>query len=225
MMPNPKIVALVPMKHHSERVPRKNYRLFHGKPLYASIIETLKACPLLHSIAVNTDSPTIQEGLAHAYPSVQVIDRPESLRGDHVPMNDILLHDTSLLEADFYLQTHTTNPLLRPETVTHAIETFLAHYPMYDTLFSVTRLQTRLWDTLARPVNHNPNILLRTQDLPPLYEENSNLYLFTRETLVHQHNRIGDRPYLFEIERLEAWDIDDEQDFTIAEQLYAQQNT
>jgi len=109
------------------------------------------------------------------------------------------------------------------ETITRAIEQFLENYPMYDSLFSVTRLQTRLWDSLARPVNHNPAILLRTQDLPPIYEENSCLYLFTRDILIQRHNRIGKRPLMFDIEPAEAMDIDEELDFQVAEFLYLKQ--
>ena len=91
---------------------------------------------------------------------------------------------------------------------------------MYDSLFSVTKVRTRLWDSLARPINHNPAILLRTQDLPPVYEENSCIYIFTRNTLESRHNRIGERPLMFEIDPIEAWDIDEELDFHIAEILY-----
>ena len=140
-------------------------------------------------------------------------------------MNDVLLHDTSQVDADYYLQTHCTNPLLRPETIGRAIQAFLDAYPIHDSLFSVTRVNTRLWDSLARAINHNPAILIRTQDLPPLYEENSNLYIFTRETLETRHNRIGERPLMYEIDRLEAWDIDEELDFQIAEMLYLQRVT
>ncbi len=83
----------------------------------------------------------------------------------------------------------------------------------------MTRLQTRLWDELGRAINHNPAVLLRTQDLPPIYEENSCIYLFTRETLVQKRNRLGDRPLMFEIPAEEAWDIDEEIDFTVADVL------
>ena len=84
-------------------------------------------------------------------------------------------------------------------------------------MFSVTRLQTRLWDELTRAINHNPSILLQTQDLPPVYEENSCFYMFTRENLLARRNRLGNRPLMVEIPRLEAIDIDEESDFTIAE--------
>ena len=219
----PEIVALVPMRHHSERVIGKNYRDFGGKPLYAHILQTLTDCPEITKIVVDTDSPDIVKGVSVDFPHVMLLERPEHLRAGTTPMNDVLLHDISQVKADFYLQTHTTNPLLKTETVRNAIQLFLDNYPVYDSLFWVTRWQTRLWDQLTLPVNHNPAILLRTQDLPPIYEENSNIYIFTEETLKRKHNRIGDRPLLFEIPRLEAMDIDEPLDFEVAEFLYLKQ--
>lgn len=207
------------MRHHSQRVPGKNYRPLAGKPLFHYILETLLAVAEIDRVVVDTDSETVMEGVRRSFPQVMVLERPEVLRGDTVPMNEILLYDTSQVEADFYLQTHSTNPLLRPETIRKAIRTFLAHYPTYDSLFSVTRLQTRLYDQLGRAINHNPAILLQTQDLPPVYEENSCIYLFTRQTLVARRNRLGERPLMFEIPRLEAIDIDEEEDFILAEAL------
>ena len=136
-------------------------------------------------------------------------------------MNDVLLHDVRQVEADHYLQTHSTNPLLRTETISSAIELFLDNSSSYDSLFSVTKIQVRLWDQHTRAINHDPSILLRTQDLNPVYEENSCLYIFTRSSLETQQNRIGERPMMFEIDRVEAWDIDVELDFTIAEFLHS----
>ena len=210
------ITALVPMRHNSQRVPGKNYRLLAGKPLYQHIIETLLSVPEITSIIVDTDSAPVMEGLRINFPPVKIIERPEHLRADAIPMNEILMYDTAQVEADFYLQTHSTNPLLKAETLSCGIQTFLKEYPAYDSMFSVTRLQTRLWDSLTRAINHNPAILLQTQDLPPVYEENSCFYLFTRANLLAKRNRLGERPLMFEIPRNEAVDIDEEFDFQIA---------
>ena len=212
----PSLVALVPMRHHSQRVPGKNYRLLAGKPLFHQILETLLAVPEVNRVVVDTDSEPVMEGLRQHFPQVVIINRPENLRADDVPMNDILLHDTAQEPADFYLQTHSTNPLLRPETISRAIETFLAAYPEKDSLFSVTRWQTRLYDQHGLAINHDPSVLIQTQDLPPVYEENSCLYLFTRQNLLERHHRISANPILFEIDTAEAWDIDEELDFEIA---------
>lgn len=221
MTNKPRIAALMPMRHSSERVPGKNYRPFgDGRPLFHHTLDTLIATGRIDVIAIDTDSPTIKEQCAEKYPQVTVIDRPERLLGGMTPMNDILLYDTGRIEADFYLQTHSTNPLVKVETFAKAIDTFLANHPMHDSLFSVTRVQTRFYDSLARAVNHNPNILIRTQDLPPFFEENSCIYIFEKDTLARNHTRIGSRPYMFEIDRLEALDIDEEVDFRIAEEIW-----
>ncbi len=214
-----KIVALVPMRHHSQRVPGKNYRPLAGKPLYQHIISTLLACPEINQVVVDTDSPPVIEGLRLNYPQVVVLERPEHLRADQISMNEILAYDTSQAPADLYLQTHSTNPLLRSATVSRAIQALLAEYPAYDSLFSVTPLKVRLWDQLGRAINHNPAILIQTQDLPPVYEENSCLYIFTRENLLRRRNRLGERPMLFPIDAAEAWDIDEELDFAITDFL------
>ncbi len=212
-----RIVALVPMRHHSQRVPGKNYRPLAGKPLFHHIIETLLAVPEIDQVLVDTDSEPVIDGLRKHFPQVKVVERPANLRADDVPMNEILLNDTTQVEADFYLQTHSTNPLLKPETVSRAIKTFQANYPARDSLFSVTRWQTRLYDQHGRAINHNPLELVQTQDLPPVYEENSCLYIFTRENLLKRHHRIGEAPLLFEIDPAEAWDIDEELDFAICD--------
>ena len=218
------IAALIPMRHHSQRVPGKNYRPLAGKPLFHHILQALQDVPEINEILVDTDSPPVIESLRQHFPAVRVIERPEHLRADATPMNEILTYDTSQVEADFYLQTHSTNPLLKAKTLSRAIQALLGNYPSYDSLFSVTRLQTRLWDGLGRAINHNPAFLIQTQDLPPVYEENSCIYIFTRQNLLTRRNRLGERPMMFEVNAAEAWDIDEEMDFAIAEFLLRQQN-
>lgn len=216
------IAALVPMRHNSERVPGKNYRDLAGKPLYAHIVEALLNTPEIDKVMIDTDSPTIMEGLAANYPDVFIIERPEHLRDGMISMNEILLYDTAQLEADYYLQTHSTNPLLRSETISAGIQSFLNQCETYDSFFSVTRLQTRLYDWHGKAINHNPAELLRTQDLPPVYEENSCIYIFQRETLIKHNHRLGASPLMFEIPAAEAWDIDVELDFQMADFLMRQ---
>jgi CMP-N-acetylneuraminic acid synthetase len=188
-----------------------------GRPLYACILETLLQCRCVSQVVVDTDSPVIREGIANGFPAVRLIERPEHLRGGDVSTNAVLEHDVGLVRSRFYLQTHSTNPLLRAETVDRAAEALLAAFPEKDSLFSVTRWHKRLWDARGLPVNHDPSILLRTQDLPPLFEENSCLYLFERERFLASHNRLGQSPILFEIDAAEALDIDEEQDFALVE--------
>ena len=206
------------MRHRSERVPGKNHRMVAGRPLYAYILETLSSCPEIDGIVVDTDSPPIREGIAREFPSVVLLERPEHLRTGDVPMNEVLLHDVERVPAETYLQTHSTNPLLRPQTISRAIEAF-RNDRNHDSLFSVTRVNVRLWSADGAALNHDPVTLLRTQDLPPVYQENSCLYLFRREVFIERRNRLGQNPRLFPIDREEAWDVDEELDLEVVEAL------
>jgi CMP-N-acetylneuraminic acid synthetase len=212
------LVALVPMRHHSERVPGKTYRMVADRPLYAYILDTLLACPEVDRIVVDTDSPIVSEGLAREFPQVQLLQRPEALQADDIPMNRIIAHDVAAVPAEHYLQTHVTNPLLRPETISAAIGAF-RNDSEHDSLFSVTPVHVRLWSAEGTAINHDPDRLLRTQDLLPVYQENSCLYLFSRDVFLERHNRIGHAPRLFEVDREEAWDVDEELDLEIVESL------
>lgn len=207
------------MRHDSERVRGKNYRPLGHRPLYHHIIDALLACPRIDRTVIDTDSDVIRKDAAVAFPTVEVLRRPAELRGGMVSMNDVLLNDVRRIEADLYVQTHSTNPFLRSSSVASAIDR-LINDQTADSLFSVTRLQTRLWSSAGEPINHERQRLVRTQDLEPVFEENSCLYAFTRESLERTGNRIGERPILYELPRDEAWDIDDEADFRIAEAMY-----
>lgn len=219
-----KLTAIVPMRHSSERVPGKNYRDFAGKPLFHHVIKTLLDCKEIDQVVIDTDSPIVIEQSQKEFPEVLVLERPDHLKDGSIPMNDVLMNSINQVPSEFYLQTHSTNPILTAKTLNEGISKFFELFPMYDSLFSVTRKHVRFWDSLARPINHNANILLRTQDLPPIFEENSCFYLFTKSILESKHNRIGDRPFLYEIPEAEAQDIDVELNFIMAELLYKNLN-
>ena len=217
-----KLIALLPMKGHSERVPNKNMKLFCGVPLYHAILKTLQQSKYISQIAIDTDSKTIREDAMINFPGITIIDRPEELCGDFVSMNRIIENDLSMLPGEHFLQTHSTNPLLTIDTLNNAIETYFNNLEKYDSLFSVTRWQTRLYWQNGDPVNHNPQELIRTQDLPPVFEENSNFYIFSKSSFLKANSRrIGSRPKMFVTDRLESIDIDENIDFEMAEFLYS----
>jgi len=218
MIFNKSITALVPMKEHSERVPGKNIRLFTGRPLFYHILDTLEKTYAIDEIVVDTDSGKIATEARANFSKVRVIERPKELQGGFISMNAIIDHDISQVTADVYLQTHATNPLLRSETITEGLRNFIQSEKS-DSLFSVNRLQTRLYTLDGKPINHDPEELLRTQDLSPVLEENSALYIFTRESFAKNTRRIGANPLMFVTDPIESIDIDDEYTFHLAELL------
>jgi len=215
-----RVAAIVPMRHSSERVPGKNYRVLGDRPLYHHVVGMLLQVPEIDEVVIDTDSELIMNDAREAFPSVRLLERPEHLRAGEIPMNDVLLNTIGQLDADLFLQTHSTNPFLRAETVSAALRQLIASKE-HDSLFTVTRIQARLWTAKGEPLNHDPSVLLRTQDLEPVYLENSCGYVFTREVLESRGNRIGVNPLMFEIDPSEAVDIDEERDFALAEQLVA----
>lgn len=211
------IIAFVPMKGHSERLPGKNTRAIGGKPLCFWILETLSRSTRVGRIVVNTDSEEIAR-ITTAHFDVTIHERPADLCGDFVSVNLLIAHDMSLLpDADCFLQTHATNPLLRAETVDRILTTWLAAELEHDSVFTVTRHAARFYDRHLRPINHDPKELRRTQDLDPLFEENSNLYAFTRASFQRTSARIGATPLMVEIDPREALDIDELAEWELAE--------
>ena len=221
-----KLIALLPMKAHSERVPKKNIKIFGNMPLYHIMMQSLMASELIEKVVINTDSNHIAKDAKRHFERVQIISRPEKIQGDFVSMNEIIAYDLSQLDGEHFLQTHSTNPLLRSETIDGAIEAYFQGLEIFDSLFSVTRMQTRLYWSDGKPVNHNPQELLRTQDLPPVFEENSNFYIFSKTSFFNAgNNRIGLKPQMFEMDKLEAIDIDEPEDFELAEIIYKKRIT
>lgn len=217
-----KVIALLPMKGNSERVPNKNLKIFNGIPLFHWVLIELLKSKYIDEIVINTDSDLIKKNIYDNFDSkIKVIDRPKEIIGDFVSMNEIIACDISQTDGYIYLQTHSTNPLLTVNSIDNALEKMNSNSNQFDSIFSVTKLQTRLYDSQGVPLNHNPNNLVRTQDLAPIFEENSNFFIFSKESFERAGNkRIGIKPLMFEIDKLEAMDIDEPQDFTIAESVH-----
>jgi len=219
MIHNRRVAALVPIKDASERVPGKNFRDFAGKPLYHHVVHTLDTTYAVDEIVIDTDSHRVLREAPGLSPKVKVIERPEELRGHEVSTNKIFAHDLEEVEADIFVQTHATNPLLRAETIAEALGRFVDNEDEHDSLFGVNAYQSRFYRADGTPINHDPEDLIPTQDLEPVYEENSCIYVFTRESFRKKNRRIGVKPLMFPTPPTESVDIDDEFAFRLAELL------
>jgi len=219
MLNGKKLVALLPIKANSERVRGKNFRDFSGKPLYRWILETLLDIGEIDQVVINTDARTLLEksGLVESE-RLLVRDRSQNLQGDSVSMNLILRDDINTVESDIYLMTHATNPLLSKETILSALNYFDS-LEGHDSLFSVNRIQTRFYRENMSAVNHDPKVLIPTQELESWYEENSCLYVFTEHSFMRTGARIGQSPQMYLTPRLESVDIDVEDDWFMAEAI------
>ena len=213
------IVALLPMKAHSARVSGKNFRDFCGRPLFRWILDTLLGIELIERVVINTDARDILAGHGLVDTDrVLIRDRKPELCGDSVSMNRVLADDVANIDASIYLMTHTTNPLLKPETVRGALAAFREAQAAgrADSLFTVDKVQTRFYRADASPVNHDPGNLIPTQELEPWFAENSNLYIFTRDSFARTQARIGERPVMYQSAKFESIDIDTPGDWEFA---------
>lgn len=207
------------MKANSQRVKGKNFRVLHNKPLFAWILDSLLAIDEIDEIVINTDARHIlaENGLTEGG-KVTIRDRKPELCGDEVSMNLILGDDIANVEADTYLMTHTTNPMLSSDTIGAALGAFRAKVAAgeADSLFTVNKIQTRFYRADVSAVNHDPDNLIQTQDLEPWFEENSCLYIFTRDSFAKTKARIGKQPMMYETPALESVDIDTPDDWDLA---------
>ena len=219
------LVALLPMKAHSARVPKKNFRPLAGKPMAQWILDALLAIKQVDLIVINTDARQIlaDVGITNT-DRILIRDRKDELCGDLVSMNLILEDDVAAIPAEQYLMTHTTNPLLTSATIKNAVASYSGNSEC-DSLFSVNRVQTRFYRADGSPVNHDPDNLVRTQDLEPWFEENSCLYLFTGKSFAATGARIGQKPMMFETPPLESIDIDEQHHWQMAEALLARRES
>jgi CMP-N-acetylneuraminic acid synthetase len=173
----------------------------------------------IDKIVINTDARSIlaENGLLET-DRIVIRDRKPEICGNHVSMNLVLADDVDNIDADIYLMTHTTNPLMSPETIQNALAAFeeAEASGSADSLFTVDKVQTRFYRSDCSPVNHDPDNLLPTQHLEPWFEENSNLYLFTRDSFSQTQARIGKKPMMFESPAFESVDIDTPADWDFA---------
>lgn len=216
---SPKVTAIVPIKQYSERLPEKNFRDFNSRPLYHWILDTLESVEAIDRIIVNTDADEVITEAPEQF-DVELSVRPERLRDDEVTTN-IIQYEIDRTESDVYLHTYCTCPLLSEETISNAIQAFLDS-SSHDSLLPVTKRQKRFYDADFNPINHDPHDLSPSQDIPPLYEENSVLFMYTKNTFETAGHRIGENPLPFEIDEREAIEIDYLSEFKLAESLHKQ---
>ena len=218
------VSAFLPLKGQSERIPAKNTKVLGGKPLFFHILESLLNAKRVSQVVIDTDSDYIFKLTQESFSSVQVKMRPDKILGAKVPMSPLLRWNCQYFESEHFIQVHATTPFLKPETIDRAIDQYFSKLGTHDSLFGVTPYQTRFYDSEFKPINHNPEVMVPSQDMPPIFEDNSCLYLISKEKFLATDKRIGDNPQLFGISKIESIDLDEKEDFIIAEAVWEHLN-
>lgn len=210
-----KTVAIVPMKLNNSRLPQKNTKCFtNGKPLCWYILSTLLTVEGIDEVYVYCSNPDIKEFIPEG---VKYLRRSESLDQDTTIMNEVLSCFAKDVPADVYVMTHTTAPFISKESIEKGLSAVFSGE--YDSSFAAKKLQNFLWKD-GVPFNYELNNIPRTQDLPPLFEETSGFYIYRNEVMTKLNRRIGDKPYIVEVGEIESVDIDEPEDFMIADAIF-----
>lgn len=210
-----KIVAIVPMKLNNRRLPQKNTKRFtNGKTLCSYILSTLLEIDKIDEVYVYCSNPEIKEFIPN---KVKFLQRSESLDKDTTSMTEVLTCFTKEVPADIYVMTHTTAPFISKESIQKGLESVVSG--KYDSSFAAKKLQDFLWME-GKPFNYTLDNIPRTQDLQPIYEETSGFYIYTHDVMTELHRRIGENPFIVEIGEIESIDIDEAEDFIIADAVY-----
>lgn len=210
-----KTVAIVPMKLNNRRLPQKNTKCFtNGKPLCYYILSTLLTVQGVDEVYVYCSNPDIQEFIPEG---VKYLRRSESLDQDTTKMNEVLQAFAAEVPADIYVMTHTTAPFVKASSMEKGLQAVVSGE--YDSAFAAQKLQNFLWQDGA-PMNYQMDNIPRTQDLPVLYEETSGFYIYKNEVMTRWNRRIGEKPFIVEVSQIEGIDIDEAEDFMIADAIY-----
>lgn len=211
-----KTVAVVPMKLNNRRLPQKNTKMFtNGKPLCQYILNTLLTVKGVDEVYVYCSNPDIQEFIPEG---VKYLCRSTSLDQDTTKMNEVLQSFAADVPADIYVMTHVTSPFISKESIEKGIEAVKSN--RYDSAFAAKKTQEFLWKD-GKPFNYELNAIPRSQDLPVLYEETSGFYIYRSEIMTKFNRRIGENPFVVEVGKIEGIDINEEEDFMIADAIYS----
>lgn len=201
----------MPIKLKNERCPGKNIRLLGGKPLLQHELDNLKATGLCDLIYVYCSDETIEPVLPEG---VNFIKRPKELDLPTSNFSQIFTCFMNTVDADIYVYAHATAPFISVETMKQCVEAVKSGE--YDSAFCAEKLQDYLWQD-GGPLNFDATNVPRTQDLIPIYKETSGVYVFKKEVFEKYHRRIGIKPFIKEVTFKEAVDIDNPEDFNLAE--------
>lgn len=213
-----RIAAYVTIKLDSERVPHKNTRMVGSRPLCYHIIHTLLNAKNIDEVYVYCSDEEVKKYI----PAEAVfVKRDKKLDGRAVKAKEIYDAFIREVDADVYVAACTTSPFTKVETVENAVDKVRSGE--YDSAFTARKIQTFSWYQ-GKPVNYKLDDIPKTQDLEPVYVETSAFFCFRKNIWTEHGRRIGFKPYIQEVDEIEAIDIDTMEDYNfacaIAEKLY-----
>lgn len=211
------ITALLPMRSGSKRVRGKNKRQLAGQPLFQHILQTLQSVEAVSKVVVSTDDDEILDQTGKM-PKVVCLRRDAALAEDATSMNDVIADCLNRVEGEDFIQVHATSPLIEAKSIQDAIhDYFRVASPIGKSLMAVQEIEGRLWSSTMKPINHDPDVLLPTQNMEKVLLDCSAFYIFSRHEFSKKRSRIYGPPIVKVLSEREGLDIDYEWQFDVAE--------
>lgn len=210
-----KVVALVPIKLNNERLPNKNIKSFsNGNPLISYILKTLLTISSIDEVYVYCSNRKICDYIPK---EVKYLERSSELDTSQTKINEVLTSFANDVDAGIYVLCHATSPFIKANSIEQGLFNVINNE--YDSALSVQKLQEFLWKD-GSPFNYDLANIPRTQDIDPIYYETSGFYIYRKELIISHNRRIGYTPYLVEVSKIESIDIDEQEDFDIANAIF-----
>ena len=211
------------IKHHSKRINKKNFRRLGRYQMWEHLILSLKEC----NVFIDTDSPLIIKRCKQFYPWVKVYRRErkfviqENKKNSSPTLNMIknFLIKYVKDENEIIVTTHVTSPFLKLNTIKKAAKKL----KYYDSVHSVTKEYNFAWVEKSKqkliPINFNPKVITKTQNLNPIVQSNGAFFIFKKKTFMKYNNRIGKKPFYYELNFPESVEIDTIEDLNLARKI------
>lgn len=208
-----KIIAIMPLKLNNERLPGKNTKLLGNKPLLSYELENLLDTKRVDVIYVYCSNEEVKKFLPT---KIKFLKRSTNLDLPTANFTQIFECFSNEIDADIYVYAHATAPFITVKTMIECIDAVKSGE--YDSAFCATKIQDFLWQD-GKPLNFDATNLPRSQDLKEIYRETSGVYVFTKDVFQKYHRRIGEKPFIKEVSYKEAVDINNPEDFDLAQAL------
>ena len=216
--------VFLPMRAGSERVPEKNTKTFAGimGGLCKVKLEQLVTCDAVESVIVSTNDPEVVN-ISSGFNSkkIKIIIRPDQLASSSASTDDLIRYVPEIMPNGHILWTHVTSPFIGPDTYNQIIDNYFKNLGTFDSLMTVSKIQKFIWNE-SGPISYDRGMEKwpRTQTIEPLWEVNSGAFIATKAIYTENMDRIGKKPFLFEMSDEIAFDIDWLSDFKMAEAMY-----
>ena len=215
--------VFLPIRKSSNRIKNKNTKNFNntkGGLTFIKISQLLKS-KKIDKIIISTDDTKVVS-IVNNFKNKKIIieDRPKNLSKSETSTDDLIKYVPSIINKGIILWTHVTSPFVSEKIYDDMIEKYLQNLNKHDSLMTVTKIQKFLWDK-EKPINYDKSIEKwpRTQSIDPIYEINSAAFIADIKIYTKHNDRIGNSPYLYDLNHKQAFDIDWPDDFNMAEKL------